>query len=173
MTIAPAAALDPPIRLRSRRGLGYAALAAGSVLATSTTGRIVTAPGVKGWYRTIAKPWFNPPNWVFPVAWSLLFVLMGVAFYRVLRAPAAMPWRRVAIVCFLAQLVMNVSWSLSFFGAHSPLLGLIVVVPFWLMIFATQQAFWRIDRAAGWLLVPYLAWVAFATVLNAAILAMN
>ncbi len=162
-----------PSSVGSRGRLGDAAIAAGSVLATSTTGRIVSAPGVAGWYRTIEKPWWNPPNWVFPVAWSLLFLLMGVAFYRVLRAPSASPRRRGAIVLFALQLVMNVSWSLSFFGAHSPVLGLLIVVPFWLLILATQQTFSRVDGVAGWLLVPYLAWVAFATVLNAAIVSLN
>ncbi len=162
-----------PSSVGNRGRLRYAAIAAGSVVATSTTGRIVSAPGVAGWYRTIAKPWWNPPNWVFPVAWSLLFLLMGVAFYRVLRAPSTSPWRRASIVFFALQLVMNVSWSLSFFGAHSPVLGLVVVVPFWLLILATQQTFSRVDRAAGWLLVPYLGWVAFATVLNAKIVSLN
>ena len=133
----------------------------------------MSAPGVAGWYRTLAKPSFNPPNWAFPVAWSLLFLLMGIAFYRVLRAPTDTPRRGVAVGCFLAQLVLNVGWSVSFFGAHSPKLGLFVIVPFWLLILVTQRAFRGIDRVAGWLLVPYLAWVAFATVLNAAIVSLN
>jgi translocator protein len=159
--------------LASRRGLVLGLIAASSVLVTSTAGRIVSAPGVRGWYRTIAKPSFNPPNWAFPVAWSLLFALMGVAFWRVLRAPAETPGRRAAIALFLAQLVVNVGWSVAFFGANSPLYGLLVIVPFWAMIVATLVAFRAIDRLAGWLLVPYLAWVSFAAVLNAAIWRLN
>lgn len=168
-----AAPLPVGTPLASRRGLGLALAAASSVLVTSTAGRLVSAPGVRGWYRTIAKPPFTPPNWAFPVAWSLLFVLMGVAFWRVLRAPARAPGRRAAIALFLAQLVANVGWSLAFFGANSPLYGLLVIVPFWAMIVATTLAFRAVDRPAGWLLAPYVAWVSFAAVLNAAIWRLN
>ena len=104
--------------LRSARGLRLAAIAAGAVIVTSTAGRIISAPGVAGWYRTIAKPSFNPPNWAFPVAWSTLFVLMGIAFWRVLRLPVQTSGRCVGIILFVTQLVVNVSWSLAFFGAH-------------------------------------------------------
>jgi translocator protein len=166
----PSSAATP---LASRRGLVLAFAAASSVLVTSTAGRLVSAPGVRGWYRTIAKPAFNPPNWAFPVAWSLLFVLMGVAFWRVLRVPASTPRRGDAIALFLAQLVVNVGWSIAFFGANSPLYGLLVIIPFWAMIALTIMAFRSIDRLAGWLLAPYLAWVSFAAVLNAAIWRLN
>ena len=160
------------IHLRSRRGLGLAAIAAASVIATSTAGRIISAAPVAGWYRTLAKPSFNPPNWAFPVAWTLLFVLMGVAFWRILRTPESAR-RSLAIRLFVAQLVVNVGWSTAFFGAHSPLAGMLVIVPFWLLIAATAWTFRSVDRPAAWLLTPYLAWVAFAAVLNAAIVRMN
>ncbi|MBS2015203.1 MAG: tryptophan-rich sensory protein [Deltaproteobacteria bacterium] len=159
--------------LTSRRGAILALVAAGSVILTSTAGRIVSAPGVAGWYRTLAKPSFNPPNWVFPVAWSTLFLLMAVAFWRVLRTPPETRLRSRAIVLFVAQLVVNVGWSVAFFGAHSPLFGLLVIVPFWLLIVVTMVTFAQIDRVAGSLLAPYVAWVAFATVLTATILRMN
>ncbi len=159
--------------LASRRGALLALFAAATVIVTSAAGRIISAPGVAGWYRTIAKPSFNPPNWAFPVAWSTLFLLMGIAFFRVLRRPESTPGRGRAQYLFLAQLVFNVGWSLAFFGAHSPLAGLLVIVPFWLLILATMHAFGRIERLAGALLAPYAAWVAFATVLNAAILRLN
>ena len=150
-----------------------AALAATSVAVTSFAGRTITARPVKEWYPSLVKPFFNPPNWAFPVAWTLLFVLMGIAFWRVLRTPKDTRGRRIAVVLFLVQLVVNVGWSSAFFAAHSPVLGLIVIVPFWLLIFATAGAFRVVDRAASWLLAPYLAWVAFATVLNAAIVHLN
>jgi len=140
---------------------------------TSTAGRLVSAPGVAGWYTTITKPSFNPPNWAFPVAWSTLFLLMGIAFWRVLRLPVQTPGRCVATILFVVQLVINVSWSLAFFGAHSPILGLAVIVPFLLTILATMRAFYKVDAPAGLMLVPYAAWVAFATVLNAAIVRLN
>ena len=168
-----APALTTLTPLRSARGWRLAGIAFASVFVTSSVGRIVTAKPVAGWYRTLAKPSFNPPNWVFPVAWSALFLLMAVAFFRVLRTPSTTPRRLLAIWLFVAQLVVNVSWSAAFFGANSPLAGLIVIVPFWLLILATALTFGRIDRIAGWLLAPYLAWVAFATVLNASILRLN
>jgi tryptophan-rich sensory protein len=161
------------ISFTSRRGLGLALLSAASVTAASTAGRIISKAPVAGWYKTIAKPSFNPPNWAFPVAWTLLFILMGIAFWRVLRTPPGTPWRAPGVALFLGQLLVNVGWSTAFFGAHSPVLGLIVIVPFWGMILATAVVFGKVDRAAGWLLAPYLAWVAFATVLNAAIVHLN
>ena len=163
----------PLTRLRSPRGWRLAGIAFASVFATSSLGRIVSAGPVAGWYRTLAKPSFNPPNWAFPVAWSTLFLLMAVAFFRVLRTPPATPLRRQAIVLFVAQLVVNVGWSIAFFSANSPLAGMLVIVPFWALILATAHTFGRIDRAAGWLLSPYLAWVAFAALLNGAILHLN
>ncbi len=128
---------------------------------------------MRDWYPTLVKPSFNPPNWAFPVAWTLLFALMGSAFWRVLRAPEGTPWRALGLKLFVAQLVVNVAWSTAFFGARSPLLGMLVIVPFWALICANALVFRRVDRAAALLLVPYLAWVAFAAVLNAAILQMN
>lgn len=163
----------PPTQLRTPRGMGYAALAAASVVATSAAGRQVTSGALQSWYPALIKPSFNPPNWVFPVAWTLLFAMMGTAFWRVLRGAPARPWRKPGIALFVAQLVLNVGWSAAFFGARSPVLGLVVIAPFWLAILATALAFRAVDRSAAWLLVPYLAWVTFATVLNVAIVHLN
>ncbi len=172
MIAAPRPAISPTT-IATRRGVRLALVAAASVIATSTAGREISRAPVAGWYKTLAKPSFNPPNWAFPVAWSLLFILMGVAFWRILRTPAGTPWRRAGIALFVVQLVLNVGWSSAFFGAHSPFLGLLVIVPFWAVIFANAAVFAKVDRPAAWLLAPYLAWVAFATVLNAAIWRMN
>jgi tryptophan-rich sensory protein len=164
---------EAPVRLASRQGAILALIAAGSVIATSTAGRLITAKPVKGWYTTLAKPSFNPPNWAFPVAWSTLFLLMGIAFWRVLRRPRETPKRSLAVGLFLAQLVVNVGWSTAFFGANSPIAGMVVIVPFLGLIVATALVFGRVDKAAGWLFAPYIAWVTFATVLNAAIVELN
>lgn len=163
----------PSTILASRRGAALAALSAASVIIASTAGRLITAVPVKGWYTTLAKPRFNPPNWAFPVAWTLLFTLMAIAFWRVLRTSPGAPGRKGAIALFLVQLIMNVGWSAAFFGARSPLAGLIVIVPFLALILATGRAFHAIDSAAGWLLAPYAAWVSFATLLNEEILRLN
>jgi tryptophan-rich sensory protein len=171
MNVVPLSPSEVPFA--SRRGIGLALVSAASVVAASTAGRIISRAPVAGWYKTIAKPSFNPPNWAFPLAWTILFTLMGIAFWRVLRAQPGTPWRAPGVALFLGQLLLNVGWSTAFFGAQSPLLGLFVIVPFWGMILATAVVFAKVDRAAGWLLAPYLAWVAFATVLNAAIVHLN
>ena len=160
-------------RLFTGTDLRYVGYATASVFVASVVGQLASTSAIRGWYRTIAKPSFTPPDWVFPVAWTLLFTLMGTAFWRILRKPAETRGRSAGIALFLVQLGFNAGWSMAFFGARSPLYGLVVIAPFWCLILATTLVFRAIDRLAGWLLVPYLAWVAFATVLNVAILQMN
>jgi tryptophan-rich sensory protein len=168
------AELSGSVAARDRpRRVGFALVAAVAVTATSTAGRLISRVPVRDWYPSLVKPSFNPPNWAFPVAWTLLFILMGVAFWRVLTAPSGTPWRAPGMTLFVVQLVVNVGWSTAFFGARSPLLGMLVILPFWALICANAVLFWKVDRVAAWLLVPYLGWVAFASVLNAAILRMN
>jgi translocator protein len=121
------------------------------------------------WYAALQKPWFNPPNWVFPPAWSVLYVLMAVAAWRV--------WTRdglsAALVLWGVQLVFNAAWMWLFFGLHRPGLALADIVTLLILIVATAWAFWRRDRWAGGLMLPYIAWVAFATVLNHALWQLN
>ncbi len=143
-------------------------LAVGSIASWATSGAI------DGWYRTIAKPSWNPPDWVFGPVWTVLYVAMGVAAARVWQAGGG--WNghaRPALTWFFIQLAFNFAWTFCFFGAQSPLLGMIEMVPFWLSIAVTAWLFWRIDRIAGLLFVPYLAWVSFAAVLNFTIWSMN
>jgi benzodiazapine receptor len=166
---------------RPARGLGvlrgadlrWALLSAASVVVASVAGQLASGGAITGWYRTIAKPFYTPPDWVFPVAWTLLFTMMGTSFWRILRRPVATRNRRAGTILFFAQLALNAAWSAAFFGAHSPLLGLVVIVPFWGLILATTLVFRTMDRLAAWLLVPYLAWVAFATLLDVEIWRMN
>jgi tryptophan-rich sensory protein len=151
----------------------WALVSAASVVAASVAGQLASKSAVDGWYTTIHKPWFTPPNWVFPVAWTLLFTMMGAAFWRILRRAPETPGRRAAVALFVVQLVFNAGWSAAFFGAHSPFYGLVVIAPFFALIVATTLAFRKIDHLAAWLLVPYIAWVAFAAVLTFAIWRMN
>lgn len=143
------------------------------VLAAALLGSIATGPSISGWYAQLEKPWFNPPNWVFGPAWTALYVAMAYAFWRVLRTPHTVAGRSRAIGVFLVQMTLNAAWSWVFFWAHSPQAALIVIVLLWIGIAATAAAFWRIDRIAGWLFVPYLAWVTYAAALNAALAALN
>ncbi len=146
----------------------------GLALLAGWLGSFATTPNIPTWYAGLEKPWFNPPNAVFPVVWTVLYVLMGVAAWLAWRAPEHRNGdRRRAMVAYLVQLALNVSWSFAFFAAQSPLAGLVVIVLLLAAIVATILAFIPRSRLAALLLAPYLAWVSFAAVLNAAILALN
>jgi tryptophan-rich sensory protein len=129
----------------------------------------LTADEVAGWYTTVQQPAFTPPNWVFGPVWTTLYLLMGVALYLV--------WRdekdRLALAAFAVQLALNASWTLVFFGMQWPAGGLAVIVALLAAIVATIALFARVDRRAALLLVPYLAWVGFATALNFEIWRLN
>jgi translocator protein len=156
-----------------RRDFALGFFAAGVVVAASVAGQIATYPNLAPWYAGLAKPAFNPPNWIFAPVWTALYVLMAFALWRVLRLRQASAARQWALALFFVQLVLNAAWSWMFFAAHSPLLGLINVVPQWLAVLATIFAFYRLDRPAAWCLLPLLAWVAFAGVLNLMIWRLN
>lgn len=135
-------------------------------------GAIATTPEIDGWYKTLAKPTWNPPDSVFGPVWTTLFILMGIAAWLVWQREgfkvAAMP-----LSLFSLQLVLNIAWSWIFFGLHQPGWAFIEIVMLWLAILATTVAFFRRSRLAACLLVPYLAWVSFASALNFTIWWMN
>lgn len=139
-------------------------------LATGFIGGFATQSAIDTWYATLAKPWWNPPNWVFAPAWTLLYIMMGIAAWLVWKTKDRIG---PAMVLFGAQLVFNLGWSLVFFGLRSPGLALIEVVFLWGSVFLTMLAFFGRQTTAGWLFVPYLAWVSFAALLNAAIWWLN
>ena len=141
------------------------------VVAASVIGSLATLPAIPGWYALLAKPSFTPPNWLFGPAWTTLYVMMAYAFFRILRQPASDRTRPVA--AFMIQIALNAAWSLAFFGRHSPLSGLAVMGPLWLAIAVTAVLFWTRDRLAGALLIPYLAWVSFASALNFEVWRLN
>lgn len=156
----------------SRRNIGYGILAIIAVVSTSVTGQLATYPNLVPWYAGLTKPSFNPPAWVFALAWTALYALMAFALWRILRLPPS-PARRSAIALFFTQLALNAAWSWMFFAAHSPLLGLVNIVPQLLFVLATVIAFARLDRFAGWCLAPLAAWVGYAGALNAALWWLN
>lgn len=159
--------------LRRRPSLAVAVLlAALPVIAAAVAGNFATMPNLP-WYDGLAKPPFNPPNWVFGPVWGVLYVLMIVSFTRILRLPDDTPGRGVAITAFLVQIALNALWSFAFFAAHSPAAGLIVIAALIVALGATIRAFHRFDRPAAALLVPYAAWISFATLLNAAVWWLN
>jgi tryptophan-rich sensory protein len=135
---------------------------------------MVTRNAVTTWFPTLVKPSFNPPGWVFAPVWSALYIMMGIA--------AGLVWSRIdydkeavrkALLFFVIQLVLNALWSLLFFGLKNPLLALSEIILLWLMIYETYVKFGKIDKIAGYLFIPYILWVSFASVLNASIWWLN
>jgi tryptophan-rich sensory protein len=132
-----------------------------------------TRDAVGGWYDGLEKPSFAPPDSVFGPVWTTLYVMMGVACFLVWRESARRPGVRTALGVYAIQLVLNGLWSLLFFGLRSPIAGLIDIALLWIAIIATVVLFARISKLAGALLLPYLAWVSFAAMLNYSIWALN
>jgi tryptophan-rich sensory protein len=161
---------------RSNIGTGKDILAlvlfVGLCLGIGGLGGAVTAESVTTWYTTLAKPSFNPPNWIFGPVWTTLYILMGVAAWRVWRA-ADRDTARGPLAVFALQLAVNLGWSVTFFGLHNPGLAVIVILALDLLVLTTALMFRRIDRLAALLLVPYLAWISFATLLNVTIWRIN
>ena len=141
-------------------------------LGAAAVGGIVTGSEIEGWYRTLEKPSWQPPNWVFGPVWTTLYLMMAVASWLIWK-PAGLKAAAFPLGLFGVQLVLNVGWSWIFFGLHRPGWALIELVVLWLAILLTTWAFFRRSWVAGWLMVPYLAWVSFAGVLNFAIWRLN
>ena len=131
-----------------------------------------TAGQVTGWYRTLARPAFAPPNWVFGPVWTLLYALMAIAAWRVWLASPS-PARSWGLLLFLAQLALNLAWSWIFFRRHAIGAALVEIAVLWMAIGAATLAFSRVDLVAAWLMAPYLAWVTFASALNAGFWRLN
>ena len=147
--------------------------AVGVCLLAGAVGGLFTSPAIPGWYAALQKPAFNPPNWIFGPVWTTLYVMMGFAAFLVWDRGWRRPGVRHALAVFAAQLVLNVLWSALFFGARSPVAALVDIVALWLGILACVTLFARVSKAGAVLMVPYLLWVSFATVLNVAIVALN
>jgi len=135
---------------------------------------IVTQSAITTWYPTLIKPNFNPPNWLFAPVWSMLYIMMGIA--------AGLVWDRIdfekeavkkALQFFAIQLALNALWSYLFFGLKNPMLAGIEIILLWLMIYETYIQFSKINKISGYLLIPYLLWVGFATILNGSIWWLN
>ena len=141
--------------------------------AAGILGSLFTASAIPTWYATLNKPSFNPPNWIFAPVWTMLFVMMGVAAFLVWKQGVAQPGVKFALGMFLLQLLFNVLWSVMFFGLRSPLAGLIDIAALWGTLAITIWLFFTHSTVAGILLLPYLAWVSFASVLNFAIWRLN
>lgn len=128
---------------------------------------VSNAPG--DWYQSLVKPFFQPPPWIFAPVWTTLYVLIAIAGARTwLQSPAS---GRMQV--WFIQMILNFLWSPAFFGAQSPILGLVVIIPMLAAVLAFISLAWKVDRISGWLFIPYLAWVSFATLLNLSIALIN
>jgi len=136
-------------------------------------GSLATFSSITGWYLALNKPFFTPPNWVFGPVWITLYTLMGIALYLVWMQGLKKKKVKQALQIFGLQLILNSLWSIVFFGMHGLAAGLFVIVILWLAILWTIIRFWKIDKRAGWLLVPYILWVTIATALNAGVWLLN
>ena len=133
----------------------------------------ITAESSGRWYANLNKPFFNPPNWIFGPVWTTLYIMMGISAYLVWQKDIEDKPVRVAMAWYIIQIILNAIWTPLFFGMQSPLLGLVDVIGLLAAIIVTIVLFFKIFRPAALLLIPYLAWVSFATVLNASVYLLN
>ncbi|WJI10421.1 tryptophan-rich sensory protein [Methanobacterium sp. CWC-01] len=133
-------------------------------------GSVATSPQIPVWYATLARPAWAPPNWLFPVVWTILYILIGISLFLVWRKSLE---SKQALVVFAVQLGLNLLWSLVFFGLHSIVGGLVIILMLWMAILANIIVFYRISRWAGLILLPYLVWVSIASYLNYSIYLLN
>jgi len=138
-------------------------------------GSIFTVEAISGWYATINKPSFNPPSWVFSPVWTILYTLMGIAAYLVWkdRNKKKIKTANIALTFFGIQLVLNGLWSILFFGLNSPSLAFFEIMLLWIAIIFTIIYFFKINKTAAYLLIPYILWVSFAAFLNLNIWILN
>lgn len=132
-----------------------------------------TSTGVESWYQTINKPSWNPPSWVFAPVWTTLYIMMGVALFLVWKSNVSTGLKRIAISLFAVQLLLNFFWSFIFFYQQQPGWALVEIIAMWVFILLTIFAFAKVNKIAAWMLVPYISWVSFATILNYTIWKLN
>lgn len=139
-------------------------------------GSYFTAPSIAGWYSSLNKPFFNPPNFLFGPVWSILYILMGISLYLVITTKAA-PKKKTeqarGVKFFLLQLGLNTLWSILFFGMRNPLFAYVEIIFLLGAIFLTGYSFYSVNKKAGLMLIPYFLWVSFASVLNLFIVILN
>lgn len=138
-------------------------------------GSIFTIPNIPAWYNGLVKPFFNPPNFLFAPVWTILFLMLGIAIFIVLenKDKKLIAQRKIAKILFAIQYAFNVLWSYLFFGLRNPLLGFIGIVILWTTIIATIFYFYKVDKRAAYLLIPYILWVSFAMILNFFVMILN
>lgn len=136
-------------------------------------GSLFTSATIPTWYATLTRPELAPPNWVFGPVWTVLFILMSIASFLIFQKGYERRDVRIALSFYGAQLILNLLWSLLFFGARNPGLAFAEIVVLWLVLFLTIRKFWPLSKTSAYLLVPYILWVSFAGYLNYSIWILN
>lgn len=136
-------------------------------------GSFFTTPAIPSWYQFLIKPSFSPPNWLFAPVWTALFLLMGIAAYLVWSEGWEKRDVKIALSVYGVQLVLNLLWSVLFFGLQSPFYGFLEIIVLWIVIVLNILVFYRVSRKAAYLLIPYIIWVSFAATLNYSIWQLN
>jgi tryptophan-rich sensory protein len=142
-------------------------------LGAGLIGSLFTAPSIDSWYSELIKPSFNPPSWIFSPVWTILFILMGISLYIVLEKGIKKKYYKTALVIFGVQLFLNLLWSIIFFSLHSPFFAFIEIIFLLVAIIFTIVYFYKISKISAYLLIPYLVWVSFASILNFMIFWLN
>ena len=133
---------------------------------------LLSADGMALYNATVSKPLLTPPAWVFPIVWTILYALMGISAARVSLSPPS-NWRTWGLNVFTAQLIVNFFWPLFFFNVQAFGFAFLWLILLWVLVFVTIWLFWKVDRIAAWLMIPYLIWLTFAAYLNAMVWVMN
>lgn len=136
-------------------------------------GSVFTASQIEDWYLYLAKPSFNPPNWLFGPVWIILYTLMGISLYLIWSKGYKNKNIKYGVNVFFVHLFINSLWSIVFFGLHQLGAALVIIIGLWLMIIYLISLFWKIEKTAAYLLIPYLLWVTFASFLNFSIWQLN
>ena len=142
-------------------------------LAVGAVSGFFTSSSVNTWFKTLNKPSFNPPSWVFAPVWTTLYIMMGISFYIIWKSHAKLEKRYTGYTYYWLQLALNFLWSFLFFYFNRPDLALVDIIILFIMIASTIISFRKVSKTAAWLLAPYLCWVAFATALNFEIWRLN
>jgi benzodiazapine receptor len=156
-----------------KKSIYYVSIAVFVCLLVGFLSSFATQSSVNSWYLTLNKPSFNPPNWVFAPVWTVLYILMGIAAGLVWAKGYYHLWVKTALYHFVFQLLLNALWSIVFFGLKNPFIALLIITGLNVLLLFTFKSFKVADTKAAYLLLPYMVWVGFATVLNFAIWYLN
>ena len=155
------------------RSAGLLLLCIAIPLIAGFIGAVFTTPAIPGWYAGLHKPSFNPPSWVFGPVWTILYILMGISLWMFIQEGLETPNGKLGLALFGIQLAANVGWSIIFFGLHQLAVAFAEVLVLFCLIAATMVVFFRVSKPAGLLLVPYLCWTAFASLLTGMVWVLN